>query len=122
MKKLILALFAAAAISGCASQVMQSYVGKSITEPILDYGPPINTVDLPDGQRAFQWSITQSGVIPITSNNTATVYSGGTSATAIGTSTTYAPYSTPCVYTLTAKKNGKDWIVTGYRQPSVWCE
>ncbi|WP_424984314.1 hypothetical protein [Microbulbifer sp. S227A] len=122
MRKFFLAIAAAAAVSGCATQVMQSYVGKSITEPILDYGPPTNTLDLPDGQRAFQWAMTQSGVIPLTSYNTATAYGSGGVVTASGTSTTYAPYSNSCVYTLIGKKSGQDWIVTGFRKPTTWCE
>ncbi|MBC6405450.1 MAG: hypothetical protein GDA41_06965 [Rhodospirillales bacterium] len=39
---LVLAVF----VAGCASQIMADYIGKSIREPILDYGPPINEVDL----------------------------------------------------------------------------
>lgn len=109
-------------LSGCASQVMESYVGKSIKEPILDYGPPINVVDLGANRQAFQWRIDSSGVIPMTTPSTATIAGTGGFATMQTTSTTYLPYSNSCVYTLTATKNGSDYIVDGYRKPRFECE
>jgi len=119
MKRLIFACFIL--LAGCATTIMQGYVGKSITEPILDYGPPTNAVDLPDGRRAFQWEINVSGVIPITSTNSATVWGGGTPALVTGTTTSYVPTSSQCVYTLFARPKGDDWIVTGYREPNLNC-
>lgn len=112
----------AAALSGCASQIMESYVGKSVKEPILDYGPPANVVELEDGRRAYQWRLTQSGAMPMSSPTYATVYAGGRVATAYGSTTTYVPYSQDCVYTLTARQQGGRWIVDGYRRPTLGCE
>lgn len=109
-------------VAGCASQILESYVGKSITEPILDYGPPANVVELGDGKRAYQWAMTNSGVIPMTSPASATVYGSGGYATAYGTSTTYIPYSNDCIYTLIASQKGKDWVVDGFRRPTMGCE
>ena len=52
MKKIIaLPLLAFFALSACATDIMQGYVGKSVQEPILDYGPPTNVVELDDGRR-----------------------------------------------------------------------
>lgn len=116
------AFLAAVLLTGCASQILDSYVGKSITEPILDYGPPTSVIDLSDGRRAFQWARTNSGVIPISTPTTTTIYGSGGYATAYGTSTTYVPYSNDCVYTLTATRSGNDWIVDGFRPPSLACE
>ncbi|WP_227270313.1 hypothetical protein [Roseobacter weihaiensis] len=109
-------------LSGCASQVMQGYVGGSITEPMLDYGQPSGVFDLPDGARAFQWNITDSGVIPVSTPSTTNIYGSGGWATATTTSTTYQPYSQECVYTLLARPQGDDWIVTGFRKPRLACE
>ncbi len=33
-------------LSSCASSVMKDYIGKNINEYILDYGPPVNVLDL----------------------------------------------------------------------------
>ncbi|SDX40695.1 hypothetical protein SAMN05444385_107106 [Tritonibacter mobilis] len=109
-------------LAGCASQVMQGYVGKPISEAILDYGPPSHTLDLSDGRRAFQWKRTNSGMFPTTSPTSATIYGAGGSATVLGSTTTYVPYSNDCVYTLTAVRQGRDYIVDGFRQPSLECE
>lgn len=110
------------ALSGCASEIMAGYVGKSITEPMLDYGKPANVIDLGDNRRAFQWSIDQSGVMPITTPSTGTIYGSGGWAQVTTTSTTYVPYSQNCLYTLTATKSGNDWIVDGFRKPTLACE
>lgn len=101
---------------------MQGYVGKSIQEPILDYGPPANIVDLSDGQRAFQWQIESSGVVPISSPSTSTIYGSGGFATVSTTTTNYLPYSNSCLYTLLARPSGDDFVVTGFRKPRLGCE
>jgi hypothetical protein len=109
-------------LSGCASQIMESYVGKSVQEPILDYGPPVNVMQLEDGRRAYQWRLTQSGAVPVSSPSYATAYGSGGMVTAYGSTTTFVPYSQDCVYTLTAREQGGRWIVDGYRRPSLACE
>lgn len=108
-------------LSGCATEILQSYVGKSITEPTLDYGPATNIVELGGGRRAYQWATTNSGVMPITSPTTTNIYGSGGYATAYTSSTTYVPYSNDCLYTLTATQKGSDWIVDGIRQPTLAC-
>ncbi|MEO1950534.1 MULTISPECIES: hypothetical protein [Thioclava] len=120
MKRVLIAFFMV--LSGCASQIMDSYVGKSISEPVLDYGPPMNVLDLPDGSRAYQWKMSDSGAVPIVTPTTSTVYGPAGLATVSGSQTNWVPYSKTCVYTLLAKPNGKDWVVTGYRKPTFNCE
>lgn len=116
------ALFALALVlSGCATQVLQGYVGKSVTEPMLDHGRPSNVFDLPDGTRAFQWKKNSYGAIPITTPTTSNIYGPGGWATVTTTSTSYAPYSNQCTYTLIAQPSGKDWVVVSYREPSLEC-
>ena len=109
-------------LSSCASQILSGYIDKPITEAVLDYGPPTNVVELGKGERAYQWARTNSGVIPITTTGTTNIYGYGGSATAYTTSTNYIPYSNDCIYTLTATQKGKEWIVDGFRQPSLECE
>lgn len=109
-------------LAACASQIMEGYVGKSITEPMLDYGRPTTVFNLPDGRRAFQWSITSSGAIPVTNTTNANVYGTTGWANVTTTSTSYQPFEQTCLYTLFGEAQGDDWIVTGFRQPTVWCE
>lgn len=106
MRLSVLVLFFA--LAGCASQIMESYIGKPITEPILDYGPPINVLDLDANTRAYQWKVDASGAVPIYAPN--------------ATVATWIPYSNTCVYTLLAQPSGKNWVVTGYRKPTFDCE
>ena len=120
MKKLFV-LFAFV-LSGCASAILESYVGKSITEPMLDYGRPTNVFDLGPDRRAFQWQRDYSGVVPITTPTTSTIYGSGGWASVTTNTTTYSPYSQSCLYTLTATRSGDDWIVDGYREPTFMCE
>jgi hypothetical protein len=120
--KTVSGLLVACFLAACASDVMQSYVGKSINEPMLDYGRPTDVLDLGDGRRAFQWAINSSGYMPITSPSYGTIYGSNGWASITTNSTSYVPYSQDCHYTLTAKQSGNDWIVDGFRKPSTMCE
>lgn len=132
MRQGIIMVAIAMALSGCASSIMQSYVGKDINEVIMDYGAPINSFDMPDGKRAFQWHDTvtyQSPAIVNTYNNGAgtTLQSGSLythSYRGNSTSVITPGYSNTdhCFYTLFAEKIGKQWIVTGFRKPRLACE
>lgn len=117
-----LAVIVVLALAGCASQIMSGYVGKSVNEPIMDYGPPANVIQISASERAYQWAMRKSGVVPLSTPSMATVYGTGGYATVMGQSTTYIPYSHDCLYTLTAKQVGSDWIVDGYREPRLGCE
>jgi hypothetical protein len=108
-------------LSGCASQVMEGMVGKDITEIQLQYGPPVNVLDLPDGRKAFQWRFDSQMVMPSTTNYSA--YGSGNMVT--GTAYTYGGgvISTPCFYTLFARpNNNKSYTVVGFQPPSLECE
>ncbi|WP_414897841.1 hypothetical protein [Rhodovulum sp. YEN HP10] len=109
-------------LTGCASQIMKGYVGKPVTEAMLDYGAPSNVMTLEDGRRAYQWTIQNTGTVAVPTTSTATVYGAGGTATAFGQSTSYVPYSEKCVYTLTASQQGEAWIVDGFRKPRLACE
>jgi len=109
-------------LASCASDIMQAYVGKSISEPMMDYGRPTDVFELGGDRRAFQWMMTSSGAFPMTTPSYGTIYGSGGWATVTTTSTTYVPYSQTCAYTLTAKRSGDDWIVDGFRKPTLACE
>jgi len=110
------------ALMGCASQIMQGYVGKSVNEPIFDYGPPSNIIELEDGSRAYQWQIDSSSAFIMPTTSTATAYGPGGPTTIVGQSSTVIPYSNACTYTMFAAQNQGQWIVTGFREPRLGCE
>ena len=101
---------------------MQGYVGKPLQEVMLDYGPPVNAFDMPDGTRAFQWSMSSTYVTPTTVTSTTmpagniwmtnTQISGG------------QPITSSCVYTMFARWNDEQgaWVFTDFRRPSALCQ
>lgn len=115
------ALLAALLLSGCATMTMSGYVGKPVTDVVMDYGPPANYVDLPDGRRAFQWAFSKTHSTPMTINTTA--YSTGPSATAYTTASGGQLITTGCIYTLIARWGpvSNAWIIDDYRTPSIDC-
>lgn len=116
-----LAIVAVMAVAGCATQVMQGYVGKDITDVVLERGPPTGTMDMPDGRRAFQWRMDSVYSMPGT-----TYYSGNTYGnTTYGTFNTVGGgiYSQSCVYTLFGQKNPRgSYTVVGFHPPPLECE
>lgn len=108
-------------LPACASQVMENLVGKDVTEVQLQYGPPVNVLDLPDGRKAFQWRFDSTFVMPTTTSYTG-VQNGnlisGNAYTSGG-----GVFSTPCFYTLFARPNkSQSYTVVGFQPPSLECE
>lgn len=116
-----LVLASALLVSGCATAIMESYVGKPVTEVVLDYGPPVNFLDVGPDRRAFQWQIDSSGVMPVTSQSTGNIFGPGGYASYGGTTTSYVPYQQSCLYTMMASWSGNDWIIDSFRQPRLGC-
>lgn len=109
------------ALAGCASQIMEGFVGKDISEVQLQYGPPINVMDLPDGRKAFQWRFDSTTYMPVTTNYTA--YGSGNMVSGTAYSYGGGAFTTPCFYTLFAKPNAKkSFTVVGFQQPRLDCE
>ena len=116
MKKYLLALSISLA-SGCASSIMEGYVGRDITDVVLDYGAPANVLQLPDGRTAFQWSRTATYSTPTTTN----IYDYGNYATATTYGGTTSSYD--CLYTLFAQRNSQNsYTVVGFKEPTLMCE
>jgi hypothetical protein len=128
MKKLMLAglLAFALGVSACASQIMSRYVGQTLQEAMIDYGPPANAFDMPDGSRAFQWVMTSTYVMPTTVTNSGSVTPIGN--TAIWSQQTQItggqPISSACAYTMIARWDEMQnaWVFTEYRRPRMMCE
>lgn len=111
---------AMAFLSGCASDMMKSYIGQPVESVIIDYGPPIAVLELGQGERAYQWRKISTNVV---SGST----SGETRDTRHGTR--YEETTTPgyvqeqeCFYTFYARSSGGRWFVTNFRQPKLECE
>jgi len=129
-------------INGCASKIMESYVGKDIRMAMIDYGPPANAFDLGNGTRAFQWVKNSSYTTPtyissnsygsgygnIYGNNYGSNFNANYNTSAWVTTNTVISggrtIDSTCVYTIFSKwnSNRKAWIITGYKKPSLACE
>lgn len=115
-------ILASIALGGCARVIMGSYVGKPVTEIVLDYGPPANAIDLGPNRRAFQWVRSYSGTTPVVAN---TQYSG-TGSPWVTTNTVITggqTFTRDCLYTFTATwdAQGSRWMVDDYRLPEFMC-
>jgi hypothetical protein len=110
-------LIAALLLAGCATQIMEGYVGKPIQEAMLDYGAPTSRIDMPDGTVAYQWRMTTSATTPITANTFG--YPNGMSQTVVSGGQTV---TSDCLYTLFVR-TGDDGVerVAGFKKPSLMC-
>lgn len=121
VKKLLFAL--AIPLSACASDIMQSYVGRDITSVMATYGPPYQQFDLPDGRVAFQWRLTD-----VENRPQETIVSGAASDGRFeGRVVTYQAHTTQQVcfytfYTARAARSGAGTTIVGFERPSFECE
>lgn len=124
MRAIVIAL--ALIVSGCASSIMQGYVGQTLQEAMLDYGPPANAFDMPDGSRAFQWSMSSTFVTPTTVRQTGSVTPGFGSVDWSSRTTIQGgqPITGTCLYTMLARwDEGRiAWVFFDYRRPNMMCE
>ena len=120
--KITPALLGLALLAACAADAMQGFVGQDIRAVELQYGPPVNEIDLGGGTRAFQWQKTSIDTTPASAvtttdkdkkgrKTTQTTFVGGTQSVSV------------CLYTFLTGWDGprNGWIVTGFRQPSIDC-
>lgn len=124
MKKFIIA--AALLVAGCATDVMRGYMGQPVQMAVVDYGNPVNAFDMPDGSRAFQWVIGQSGVTPTNIRETGLQSpSGGQIWWSQNTTITGGqPYSNECTYTMFARwdQARNAWILESFKKPALMCQ
>ncbi len=130
MKRLLSVFVICFTLAGCASQIIQNYIGQPIQSVMLEYGPPANAFDMPDKTRVFQWVMHQSYTTPVHVNTygNANIYGSGSYANAWMTSnstiTGGETINSKCVYSLYSRWNKKDksYYVTGFKKPSIMCE
>lgn len=112
-------------MAGCATQVMQGYVGRDIRDVMVRYGPPDNAFDMADGRKAYQWRMESSSVTPTystTEGRTRERHDGdryqSTTITTGGDVST-----TTCFYTLYATwdEAARGWTVVAYEKPGFEC-
>lgn len=120
------AIVALLLLTGCASQIMRSYIGKDIREVVLEYGPPANAMDMGDGRRAFQWIMNSTYTTPVIANTTGSATTTGYT-TWVNSNTTVSggqSVSSSCVYTLFATwdEASKSWRVVDFKKPKFMCE
>lgn len=121
-----LVVFLLAALAGCMSQTLESYVGRDIRDVMTEAGPPDNAFDMGDGRRAFQW--VQDGYYSTPTTSTTTeVYGGDYDAGWVMTNTQISGGRTinaPCFYTVFGRwdPTQEAWIVTEYQKPKIECE
>jgi hypothetical protein len=109
-------------LNGCVSDTMRNFVGQDIRQVELNYGPPVNEIDLGNGTHAFQWTTISVDTTPMSAVTT-------TAKDRKGRKTTETQFiggeqsATSCLYTFIAAWNpqASGWIVTGFRQPSFDC-
>ena len=116
-------------LSACVSmtQVMQGYVGRPVSDVVMDLGPPVTAFDLDQNTRVFMWRKSS------TYNTGSYVNTYGTSNTqgTVWNANSYiAPAQTinvTCYYAFYAKRAHEDingpaaWVVTGFKPPSASC-
>lgn len=108
----------AATLSGCSTDIMRGYVGRSPEDVMARYGPPYDVRDLPDGRRAYQWLETEMTT------------SGGTETTIIDkrgrarARTEFSPTTTEekrCFYTMYAHRTPAGWRIDDFAKPEFGC-
>ncbi len=114
------------ALTSCASAVMERYVGKLMSEAVMDHGMPSSAFDVEPGKRAFVWSRSMYYSFGGGSTTTGSVIGGNLFA-----STYVSPAMTTqqtCQYVAFADRIRTDiegpaaWHITGFRKPSLLCE
>lgn len=114
----------ALSVAGCASSVMNGFVGQPVQQVMVKYGPPTNAFDMGDGRRAFQWSMKSSYTAPTSARTTgqampvgnAVWWTQNTTISGGGTSTG------ECLYTLYGRWSGSAWRIEAYEKPKFLCE
>jgi len=126
MKKLIGITLVLFLVAGCASSIMNGFVGKSLPQVMVKYGPPLNAFDMGDGRRAFQWIMTNTYVTPMYATTTGNAFASGNSMmwsqnTQIGGG---VPITDQCAYTMYGRwhEDQKLWIMEGFEPPNLMCE
>lgn len=122
----VAALAAGIGLTGCATAIMESYVGKPVQQAMIDRGPPDMVMDLPDGRRAFQWHVDRSYTAPVQTYGQANIYAPpGSFANVNYNQSTYGgdTIRNTCRYTLYARWHEEQgaWVFESFEKPGLRC-
>lgn len=127
----VVALAATLLVGGCASSIMEGFVGQPLQVGIARYGPPAFVFDMPDGRRAFQWRMESQVAMPTTTygNVNTNIYAPPGSFASANTQYSQTTYggnvlNQVCLYTMYARFNESQqaWIFEGFEKPSLACQ
>jgi hypothetical protein len=116
----------ALAVVGCASSIMNGFVGRPLQSAMVRYGPPTNAFDMPDGTRAFQWVLTNNYSPPVQSYNSGSAYTVGNRVHWYQNTSTIGgqPINSECAYTMYGSwdEQQNSWVMSGFEEPSFLCQ
>lgn len=96
---------------------MKKLVGLPVQEAAIEYGQPVNVMDMPDGRRVFQFQSQRTAYMPATANTQGSVWGN----TWNSTTQVYGghPVNIECTYTFyTAWDDSQGaWMVVDYKVP-----
>lgn len=126
MRGVIIAAVLALGLSGCATAIMEGYIGKPVQQAMIDRGPPDMVMDLPDGRRAFQWVINSSYTTPRQTYGQANIYAPpGAYANVNYNQMTFGgqTITSSCRYTMYASwdEAQRTWVFVGFEKPRLDC-
>lgn len=121
MKLCASAVFGLFLLSGCATKIMESYVGQDVRQVIIKRGAPANAMDMGDGRRAFQWREDESIQMPTTVSTVGTANTGW--YTANSTISGGQSLTNTCIYTVYARwdETRRGWVVESFEKPTWDC-
>lgn len=122
---------AALALSGCATSVMEGFIGQPVQAAVARYGPPEVVFDMPDGRRAFQWRMESQSVMPTHTYGTATTNLYAPPGAFASARTNYNQTTTGgqvvnqvCRYTMYSRWDAaaNAWVFESFEKPSLFCQ
>jgi hypothetical protein len=130
MRSLLIVFTATIMLAGCASEIMKTYIGKTVADIIYDYGPPTMAFDVGGSRRAFIWTMSTGFILPGTSTTQGNITGIGNSAFYSATTTTMPAQAVnyQCSYTGFAEKipgipdGPAAWRLVEFRKPRLMCE
>lgn len=124
--KILITFIVVFLLGGCASQIMNSYLGNDVREVMVDYGAPTNAFDMGDGRRAFQWIMEDEYTTPVTATTTGNINTYGSSSWVNSNTiiTGGQTINSKCIYTMFGRWNDQHqgWYITDFKKPSLMCE
>ncbi len=125
-------------LAACTSttEILQGYIGRPVSDVVVEFGMPSGAFDVGDGRRAFLWSRINTFTTPGYARTTVMRHPASRDparprhADIWTYTTTIEPpetYSTTCNYVIYAERANNQlegpagWTVTGFEEPPAGC-